>query len=158
MLCLQSSVFRILIKLLFAVTAVILFISNVQLAVFSALGVSYAGENWSPTVVVFNVIFASSWEALIAWLEFILLTYYAVMILHASFRKLTPAKQLTVRGGNKKTARRWGPANFCWTHSSSHLEAKGLGFSSSTNPADKESRVVPESPQLDLELVISIFS
>ncbi|KAL3638439.1 hypothetical protein CASFOL_017810 [Castilleja foliolosa] len=31
---------------------------------------------------------------------------YAVMILHASFRKLTPTKQADVRGGYRKTARR----------------------------------------------------
>ncbi|RVW14082.1 PRA1 family protein H [Vitis vinifera] len=43
-----------------AATAVVLFCSNVQFALFCALGVSYA-----------------------------------VMILHASFRKLTPAKQPT---------------------------------------------------------------
>ncbi|EYU44966.1 hypothetical protein ABFS82_13G071900 [Erythranthe guttata] len=60
-----------LIRVAQCVTAVILFISNVQMAIFCALGVSYA-----------------------------------VMILHASFRKLTPAKQLDVRGGHKKTARR----------------------------------------------------
>ncbi|KAI3457433.1 hypothetical protein Pfo_014096 [Paulownia fortunei] len=60
-----------LIRIAQCVTAIILFISNVQLAIFCAFGVSYA-----------------------------------VMILHASFRKLTPAKQPAVRGGHKKTARR----------------------------------------------------
>ncbi|KAL0306530.1 UNVERIFIED_CONTAM: PRA1 family protein H [Sesamum radiatum] len=60
-----------LVRIAQCVTAVILLISNVQLAVFSALGVSYA-----------------------------------VMILHASFRKLTPAKQPAVRGGYRRTARR----------------------------------------------------
>ncbi|KAL2245442.1 PRA1 family protein H [Sesamum indicum] len=60
-----------LIRIAQCVTAVILLISNVQLAVFWALGVSYA-----------------------------------VMILHASFRKLTPAKQPAVRGGYRRTARR----------------------------------------------------
>ncbi|KAK6134558.1 hypothetical protein DH2020_031728 [Rehmannia glutinosa] len=60
-----------LIRIAQCVTAVILFISNVQLAVFCAFGVSYAA-----------------------------------MILHASFRKLTPAKQTAVRGGRRNTARR----------------------------------------------------
>ncbi|KAK6134636.1 hypothetical protein DH2020_031561 [Rehmannia glutinosa] len=60
-----------LIRIAQCATAVILFISNVQLAVFCAFGVSYAA-----------------------------------MILHASFRKLTPAKQTAVRGGRRNTARR----------------------------------------------------
>ncbi|KAL0353778.1 UNVERIFIED_CONTAM: PRA1 family protein H [Sesamum angustifolium] len=60
-----------LVRIAQCVTAVILLISNVQLAVFCALGVSFA-----------------------------------VMILHASFRKLTPAKQPAVRGGYRRTARR----------------------------------------------------
>ncbi|KAK4439167.1 PRA1 family protein H [Sesamum alatum] len=60
-----------LIRIAQCATAVILLISNIQLAVFCALGVSYA-----------------------------------VMILHASFRKLTPTKQPAVRGGNRRTARR----------------------------------------------------
>ncbi|KAL6570624.1 hypothetical protein OROGR_000174 [Orobanche gracilis] len=52
-------------------TAVVLFISNVQMAVFCGIAVSYT-----------------------------------VMILHASFRKLTPMKQPAIGGGNRKTARR----------------------------------------------------
>ncbi|XP_057766560.1 PRA1 family protein H isoform X2 [Salvia miltiorrhiza] len=52
---------------------VILFISNVQFAIFCATGVSFA-----------------------------------VMILHASFRKLTPAKQPDQRGGYRMMARRQG--------------------------------------------------
>ncbi|KAL6554219.1 hypothetical protein OROMI_019892 [Orobanche minor] len=52
-------------------TAVVLFISDVQMAVFYGIGVSYT-----------------------------------VMILHASFRKLTPMKQPAVGGGYRKTARR----------------------------------------------------
>ncbi|KAG8386345.1 hypothetical protein BUALT_Bualt03G0139200 [Buddleja alternifolia] len=59
-----------LIRIAQCVSAVILFISNVQFAIVCALGVSYA-----------------------------------VMILHASFRKLTPAKQPDVRGGNRNARR-----------------------------------------------------
>ncbi|XP_055802042.1 PRA1 family protein H [Solanum dulcamara] len=51
-------------------TAVILFCTNVQMALFSALAVSYA-----------------------------------VMILHASFRKLTPSKQSTSKDGNRRILR-----------------------------------------------------
>lgn len=51
-------------------TAVILFCTNVQMALFSALAVSYV-----------------------------------VMILHASFRKLTPSKQSTSKDGNRRVLR-----------------------------------------------------
>lgn len=60
-----------LIRIAQCLAAVILFISNVQFAMFCAVGVSYA-----------------------------------VMILHASFRKLTPAKQPDQRGGYRTMSRR----------------------------------------------------
>ncbi|KAL3652577.1 hypothetical protein CASFOL_002258 [Castilleja foliolosa] len=62
---------QILICITQCVTAIVLYIAEVQFAVFYAFGVSYA-----------------------------------VMILHASFRKLTPTKQPAVIGGYRKTARR----------------------------------------------------
>ncbi|XP_006358971.1 PRA1 family protein H [Solanum tuberosum] len=59
-----------LIRIAQCATAVILFCTNVQMALFSALAVSYV-----------------------------------VMILHASFRKLTPSKQLTSKDGNRRVLR-----------------------------------------------------
>lgn len=59
-----------LIRIAQCATAVILFCTNVQMALFSALAVSYV-----------------------------------VMILHASFRKLTPSKQSTSKDGNRRVLR-----------------------------------------------------
>ncbi|XP_049405590.1 PRA1 family protein H [Solanum stenotomum] len=59
-----------LIRISQCATAVILFCTNVQMALFSALAVSYV-----------------------------------VMILHASFRKLTPSKQSTSKDGNRRVLR-----------------------------------------------------
>ncbi|KAJ8527731.1 hypothetical protein K7X08_015182 [Anisodus acutangulus] len=59
-----------LIRIAQCVTAVILFCTNVQMALISAIAVSYA-----------------------------------VMILHASFRKLTPSKQSTSKDGNRRILR-----------------------------------------------------
>lgn len=60
-----------LIRIAQCATAVILFFTNVQMALFSALAVSYA-----------------------------------VMILHASFRKLAPSKQSMSKDGNRRILRR----------------------------------------------------
>ncbi|XP_009772369.1 PRA1 family protein H [Nicotiana tabacum] len=59
-----------LIRIAQCATAVILFCTNVQMALISAIAVSYA-----------------------------------VMILHASFRKLTPSRQSTSKDGNRRTLR-----------------------------------------------------
>lgn len=71
-----------------AATAVVLFCSNVQFALFCALGVSYAG-NFRAFLSVFLL------ASFLPMIYFPFPNPFVVMILHASFRKLTPAKQPT---------------------------------------------------------------
>jgi len=81
--------------LVIAVTAVILICLNVQMALFCALGVSYTGKNLMLFFSFFFSRFSSCVMREILPSHSVIFLILSVMIMHAAFRKLTPARQPT---------------------------------------------------------------
>lgn len=83
--------------IILSATAVILYCSNVQIATFCAVAVSYAGLFTSLYIRTHpNTFFFSSIDSYLSYFLF------PVMIMHASLRKLSPSKQPARADGNKR--------------------------------------------------------
>ncbi|KAL7216772.1 hypothetical protein ACSBR1_028659 [Camellia fascicularis] len=78
---------QIVVRIAQCATAIILFLSNVQMALFCSLGVSYAGNMGFHFMCTFFLSISYFMRL------FSVANTPVVVILHASFRKLTPAKQ-----------------------------------------------------------------